>query len=455
MKSLRISNDCQKSLDQASSQSKAPFFAGALVGQLENQTYLLVDFLPLSFNELPEGVTTFDGYLTAPNNQDGTPENRFLDLTSNAKMMLGGGLSVIGVLFSVEFQDFDYNSATFKNLVDNLKAVTGDSTAVIIVQNKIKKKDDYLLYDFAQRKFSGIDYQYLNFKDRFFKLTTTVEAEIIIPITKAEGQTLKIMHISDKLKQALKRWTADLGQGVVKIGNRFIDKADVLENIKTKAQISDNTLQCEIYSAMPIQKIFVAAEEETGTNITVKGVFTALAYVLSKKVSFKDAYQLLITDLLQSVQDKLNLFISEHEEVLQQQLAQNRIFSLPKRVHLEFPGGNLTFIDYLTSEEPLEEGEQRLKEWFNLTPKYVNTIEYDTAKEFQTKFLKAQETNKVRQQEGVSQRKAETEKPKKTEGKPTEATGEGEAVKDNNMVKIGALVGVAVLLLIVRFVLFK
>ena len=54
------------------------------------------------------------------------------------------------------------------------------------------------------------------------------------------------------------------------------------------------------------------------------------------------------------MQDKLNLFISEHEEVLQQQLAQTKIFSLPKRVHLEFPGGNLTYTDYLTSEEPLE-----------------------------------------------------------------------------------------------------
>jgi len=64
--------------------------------------------------------------------------------------------------------------------------------------------------------------------------------------------------------------------------------------------------------------------------------------------------KLLITDLLRSVQDKLNLFISEHEEVLQQQLAQTKIFSLPKRVHLEFPGGNLTYTDYLTSEEPLE-----------------------------------------------------------------------------------------------------
>ena len=77
------------------------------------------------------------------------------------------------------------------------------------------------------------------------------------------------------------------------------------------------------------------------------------------RLSFLSNYslKLLITDLLQSVQDKLNLFISEHEDILQQQLAQNRICSLPKRVFLEFPekaGGSLTFTDYLTSEEPLE-----------------------------------------------------------------------------------------------------
>ena len=90
-----------------------------------------------------------------------------------------------------------------------------------------------------------------------------------------------------------------------------------------------------------------------------------------------------------------------------------------------------------------------------MTPKYVNTIEYDTAKEFQTKFLKKQEANKVRQQEGVSQRKTEPEKPKKTEGQTETSGTEVETGKENNMVKIGALVGVAVLLLIVRFVLFK
>ena len=63
-----------------------------------------------------------------------------------------------------------------------------------------------------------------------------------------------------------------------------------------QAQISDNTFQCEIYSAMPVQKIVALAEEETGTTITVKGVFTALAYVLAKKVTFKDAYQVNILD---------------------------------------------------------------------------------------------------------------------------------------------------------------
>jgi len=40
----------------------------------------------------------------------------------------------------------------------------------------------------------------MKFTDRTFKLTTTVEAEIIIPITKNESQTLRIMHISEKLK---------------------------------------------------------------------------------------------------------------------------------------------------------------------------------------------------------------------------------------------------------------
>jgi len=64
--------------------------------------------------------------------------------------MLGGGLTVVGVLFSVEFQDFDNNSAAFKNLVDSMKEVVSpDSTTVVIVQNKLKKKDDYLLYDFT------------------------------------------------------------------------------------------------------------------------------------------------------------------------------------------------------------------------------------------------------------------------------------------------------------------
>lgn len=93
-----------------------------------------------------------------------------------------------------------------------------------------------------------------------------------------------------------------------------------------------------------------------------------------------------------------------------------------------------------------------MKEWFNLTPKYTNTVEYDTSKEFQAKYLKAQQANKVTQQEGVTQRKPE-EKTKKPEEKETTST-ETEVAKDNNMVKIGALVGVAILLLLIRFLAF-
>jgi len=84
----------------------------------------------------------------------------------------------------------------------------------------------------------------------------------------------------------------------------------------------------------------------------------------------------------------------------------------------------------------------------------VNTIEYDTSKEFQAKYLKAQQANKVTQQEGISQRKTE-EKTKKPEGGEKQpANTETEVTKDNNMVKIGALVGVAILLLLIRFLVF-
>ena len=96
-----------------------------------------------------------------------------------------------------------------------------------------------------------------------------------------------------------------------------------------------------------------------------------------------------------------------------------------------------------------------MKEWFGLTPKFVNTFEYDTSKEFQTKYLKAQQANKVTQQEGVSQRKTEekAKKPEEKEGKAG-STETDVAAKDNNMVKIGALVSVAVLLVLIRFLVF-
>ena len=64
-------------------------------------------------------------------------------------MMLVGGLSVIGVLFSVQFADFENNSHTFKNMVDTVKDISGSKTeTVIIVQNNMKKKQEFLLYDF-------------------------------------------------------------------------------------------------------------------------------------------------------------------------------------------------------------------------------------------------------------------------------------------------------------------
>ena len=95
-----------------------------------------------------------------------------------------------------------------------------------------------------------------------------------------------------------------------------------------------------------------------------------------------------------------------------------------------------------------------MKEWFNLTPKYVNTVEYDTSKEFQAKYLKAQQANKVTQQEGVSQRKTEEKVKKPEEKEDKTGSTETEIAKDNNMVKIGALVGVAVLLFLIRFLVF-
>ena len=62
-------------------------------------------------------------------------------------------------------------------------------------------------------------------------------------------------------------------------------------------------------------------------------------------------------DIIQSVQDKLNLFVNENEEILGQELSQNKVFFLPNRVYYEFveKTNNLfTYCDYLTSEETLD-----------------------------------------------------------------------------------------------------
>jgi len=270
MKSLRISTDCQKILDNPN--TKGPFYAGALVGQLENQTYLLVDVLPIDFSGF-ETSQTFDEFLNKENDQQETPFNRFLNMTSNVKMMLGGGLSIIGVVFSVEFQNFENNSGAFKSLVDTIKDVgTGNNETIIIVQNRMKKKSDYLLYEYSQRKFSNLDYQYQSFKDKIFKLTTSIEVEIILP----SEENLPIAGYFDKLNSSLKRWATDLNTGFVKIGGKFVDKAEILENIKTKLQIKDNNFDCEIYSSSPIQKIYAPVENDTGSFITFQGVFFSI-----------------------------------------------------------------------------------------------------------------------------------------------------------------------------------
>jgi len=44
----------------------------------------------------------------------------------------------------------------------------------------------------------------------------------------------------------LKRWTADLGQGVVRINNKFVDKAEILENIKTKVTMRISYLEADL-----------------------------------------------------------------------------------------------------------------------------------------------------------------------------------------------------------------
>lgn len=65
------------------------------------------------------------------------------------KMMLVGGIHIVGLVVHTNFADFENNSHGFKNLVDSMKEVMPGKTDVnVIVQNKSKKKDEYLIYDF-------------------------------------------------------------------------------------------------------------------------------------------------------------------------------------------------------------------------------------------------------------------------------------------------------------------
>lgn len=67
-----------------------------------------------------------------------------------------------------------------------------------------------------------------------------------------------------------------------------------------KLQIKDGPIECEIYSSFPVHKIFPNGEEENETIITLKGIFTAFAYILAKKVALKDAYQVIDTQFLKN-----------------------------------------------------------------------------------------------------------------------------------------------------------
>ncbi len=65
-------------------------------------------------------------------------------------MMLTGGVSIIGVLFRVNFSDFANNSDAFKSFVDSVKDVGVTKTDVIvIIENGITDKREFLNYDYT------------------------------------------------------------------------------------------------------------------------------------------------------------------------------------------------------------------------------------------------------------------------------------------------------------------
>lgn len=64
-----------------------------------------------------------------------------------------------------------------------------------------------------------------------------------------------------------------------------------------------------------------------------------------------------MSDLVQSVQDKLNLFVNENQDIMNNPVFENNIHFFSNRVFLEFPerSANLfTYSDYLMSGETLE-----------------------------------------------------------------------------------------------------
>jgi len=92
-----------------------------------------------------------------------------------------------------------------------------------------------------------------------------------------------------------------------------------------------------------------------------------------------------------------------------------------------------------------------LKEWFDLTPKYSDSVEFSTAQDFQDKYLKFQDRNKIQQKEGVTQRKTEEVPTSKQVNDKEKVPVQSENLKENNLVKYGAIVGVVILLLLIRF----
>jgi len=192
-------------------------------------------------------------------------------------------------------------------------------------------------------------------------------------------------------------------------------------------------------------------------SLLSKEFFSAFSYVVTKKTTFKDAYQALINELLQSLKSKLDLLVSENEETATKQtLSSNKIHFLSNRVYFEFEkgAGGLTYCDYLLLGETIQDSEQRLKEWFGLTPKYLNNIEFSTSQAYQEKYAKYQASKKIQQKEGISQRKTEegSKAKQENEKEKEKVSTQSDNIKENNLIKYGAIFGVVLVLFLIRFV---